>query len=103
MGKLSGELGDYSEAWLSAQVKAYLESLKPRLWFYKATDLFNIGLPDIIGVYNGYFFAIELKAKGKTASKLQLYVIRRIHNAGGRAIVSDNLYEIQEFIDSIPA
>jgi Holliday junction resolvase len=45
------------------------------------------GVPDIVGCYRGYFFAIECKAgKGKTTA-LQDKNIRDIEKAGGRVIV----------------
>lgn len=45
------------------------------------------GTPDIVGCYNGRFFAIECKAGGNTPTALQEVAIARIHKAKGAAIV----------------
>jgi hypothetical protein len=44
-----------------------------------------MGIPDIIGVINGRFFALELKSEKKKPSELQSYILRRINLAGGYA------------------
>lgn len=43
------------------------------------------GLPDIIGCYRGYFFALEVKEPSKrdNVSKIQMKVQREIARAGG--------------------
>lgn len=102
MARLSGELGDYKEAWLTAQVKALLDSLKPHLWYWKVSDRYTIGIPDIIGLYYGIFFAIELKKPGKKPRKIQSFMLARIKKAGGKVLVAQTLEEVQEFIAEIP-
>jgi len=49
------------------------------------------GVPDIVGVYEGQFFAIEVKKLGGKARPLQLAQIRRIISAGGLAFEADSL------------
>ena len=67
------------------QVKPFLKSLK-KCWFFKVhggSVFQSAGIPDIVGVINGRFIGLELKAeKGKT-SQLQLRTIRLINAAGG--------------------
>lgn len=61
------------------------------------------GLPDVRGCYNGIFFAIEVK-KPETknnASPLQLMNIRKIHAAGGKAIVAWTVEQVQELIKEL--
>jgi Holliday junction resolvase len=41
------------------------------------------GIPDIIGCWGGRFFAIEVKAKGGTTTKLQQIKMQQIANAEG--------------------
>lgn len=43
------------------------------------------GLPDILGCYQGKFYALEVKLPGKihTLSRRQDYVLKRIRDAGG--------------------
>jgi hypothetical protein len=48
---------------------------------------FTPGIPDIVCVRDGIFFAIELKADKGTASEEQLLAIDNIRNAGGHAVV----------------
>lgn len=57
-------------------------------YFFPAMGAFGrAGVPDIIGCYRGYFFAVECKAgKGKTTA-LQDAEIDKIRRAGGKAFV----------------
>ena len=57
-------------------------------YFFPAMGAFGrAGVPDIIGCYRGYFFAVECKAgKGKTTA-LQEAEIEKIRRAGGKAFV----------------
>ena len=57
-------------------------------YFFPAMGAFGrAGVPDIIGCYRGYFFAVECKAgKGKTTA-LQDAEIEKIRRAGGKAFV----------------
>jgi len=61
------------------------------------------GIPDIVGCYKGYFFAIECKAgKGKTTT-LQDMQLQAIRDAGGVAIVVNehNLIEVHNMFVSM--
>ena len=55
------------------------------------------GVPDIVGCYKGYFFAIECKAGKGTTTALQDKNIKDIEKAGGRVIVvnENNLEEVR--------
>lgn len=57
-------------------------------YFFPAMGSFGrAGVPDIIGCYRGYFFAVECKAgKGKTTA-LQEAELKKIRDAGGTAFV----------------
>ena len=57
-------------------------------YFFPAMGAFGrAGVPDIIGCYRGYFFAVECKAgKGKPTA-LQEAEIEKIRKAGGKAFV----------------
>lgn len=59
-----------------------------------------VGIPDFICCYHGFFLAIETKAPGKLKSttpnqKMQLYLITE---AGGDAIVVDDVSQLEEFL-----
>lgn len=60
-----------------------------------------VGLPDIIGCYNGRFFALETKTPDKRSntSARQEYVMTKIRQAGGIAQV---VCTIKEAIDALP-
>ena len=73
------------EGKFTEQVTNYLKSLGGACWFYKVYGggyFQRNGIPDIIGVFKGKFFALELKAENGKAS-LQIYNIDKINRAGG--------------------
>lgn len=91
-----------SEAQVTAEVKKYLESL-PNCWFFKVhgSAVQLAGVPDIVGLIRGEFFAIELKEEdpsGRKATPLQAKRIEDIKRAGGIAFVARSLGEVKEFI-----
>lgn len=47
----------------------------------------KIGVPDILGVVNGYFVAIEVKAPNGAPSELQKYNVREINTCKGFAVI----------------
>jgi hypothetical protein len=49
------------------------------------------GVSDILAVYDGDFFALELKSQGRKPSPAQLDFIAAVNNAGGFATWADNL------------
>ena len=77
-----------SEAYLTTKVTAHLKSLN-HCWFFKVWGggAQRRGIPDIVGVYFGRFFALELKASNGKPSALQTRAIRLITEAGGYARV----------------
>jgi Holliday junction resolvase len=70
-------------------------------YFYPVTGGYGAsGVPDIVGCYNGKFFAVECKAgKGKTTA-LQDKNIAQIIACGGRAIVvnEDNIEDTRRLL-----
>ena len=70
-------------------------------WFTKIQAGSIRGIPDIIGVLNGHFFAWELKRSEAEARKksprqaLQYYIIGKIQSAGGvgKVVYPENLEE----------
>lgn len=75
-----------SEAQFKVKVQKELSRL-PRIWFFKTQLVSLVGIPDIIGVCNGVFFAWELKKVGGKPTKMQLHVLKKINKAGGEAQV----------------
>ena len=59
-------------------------------YFMPATGGFGrSGVPDIVGCFNGVFFAIECKANGNKPTALQAQHMKRINDGGGIAVVVD--------------
>lgn len=56
------------------------------------------GTPDILAVISGKFVAIEVKAPGGKASKLQIAQLKRIEAAGGVAILAESLEEVIAYL-----
>ena len=70
-------------------------------YFFPATGGFGrSGVPDIIGCYQGAFFAIECKAGSNTTTALQDRELANIRQCGGAAIVvnEDNMNEVQQWL-----
>jgi Holliday junction resolvase len=61
------------------------------------------GVPDIVGCYKGYFFAIECKAGKGTTTALQDKNIKDIEKAGGKVIVvnESNLEEVRLMLSEL--
>jgi len=87
--------------------------IKPKLkelgWFFKVQLIAKWGVPDVIGVINGRFVALELKkdAKGHggDGEKLQLHVLSLIAKNGGYAkvVFPENWGETYEELKSLQA
>lgn len=82
---------------LCKQVDAVLDAT-PRCWYFNVKDIFTAGLPDRIGCLEGQFFAIELKDVGKKPTKLQLWVLKKIEDAGGQTLWTDDIETVKKFI-----
>lgn len=77
------------ESKVKEKAKRILDSIGA-YYFMPATGGYGrSGVPDIVGCFNGVFFAIECKANGGRPTALQLREIDRINVAGGFAIVVD--------------
>ena len=61
------------------------------------------GVPDIIGCYRGYFFAIELKAGGQPLRQDQAQEAVAIRKASGRFCLAYCLADVTEMLHGIDA
>ncbi|NCQ33518.1 VRR-NUC domain-containing protein [bacterium] len=80
--------------------KAIKEHLRQHgVWFTMpiGTGLGSSGVPDFLCCHNGRFVAIEAKAKGKrgNTSALQKTQISKIIEAGGVAVVVDDVSQLE--------
>jgi Holliday junction resolvase len=86
------------EAKVKKKVVAQLNELGAYNFFPVMGGYGRSGIPDIIGCYRGYFFAVECKAGKNTTTALQERELQKIRDAGGIAIVVN-----EENIDDVKA
>lgn len=82
-----------------------LKFLRERGGFFEKThgnDMTRNGMPDIVGCYRGQYVAIELKAKGKKPTDIQLRVLKEIRRAGGIGAWADDLETVERAFDNWP-
>lgn len=81
----------------------FLRSLKPvPYFFFPATHGYGrSGVPDVIGCWQGRFFAVECKAEGKAkqTTALQKLEIEKIKQGGGIAFVYDGTISDMDLMD----
>lgn len=73
-------------------------------YFMPATHGYgSSGVPDIVGCYNGVFFAIECKAGSNQPTALQIRNLNQIAGAGGYTAVinEENLHEVEGLLKRI--
>ena len=64
------------------------------------------GIPDTIGHYKGFFFAVETKVEKKNPTALQAHQLKAIEMSGGKAFVvrgAEDLGEIKEWVRRVDA
>lgn len=91
-----------TEAKLTADVQKYLKMQKDT-WFYKASDRYTSGIPDIIACVNGQFVAIELKGDGYHPTAVQTMKIGKIVNSSGIAGVCYSLEDVKNLVEQARA
>lgn len=72
------------ESEIQRDIIKYLKKL-PGLWLFKVcggSTMQKAGVPDIIGCYQGQFFAIEVKRPGKRPTTLQKHVLDTLIRCG---------------------
>ncbi len=88
------------EGKVKAEIKAFLDILAPECWYFcpMMMGYGRKGIPDIIGSYLGYFFAIEVKAKGKlhNTTPWQEKECLAIARSKGAVMVVDSLQAVQD-------
>ena len=88
------------EGKLQKKILDYLNS-KPYIWSTKIIIANKAGVPDIIGVCKGKFFAIEVKDKLGVVSALQKYVHTLIRKADGNLLIAYDLETVKQFIGDL--
>lgn len=88
--KTEGELTKKVKQWLSKQ---------PDVFYYKSSDRYKSGIPDILACANGIFIAIELKKDGGTATPHQELFIKEVIRAGGLGSVCYTVADVSALVD----
>lgn len=58
------------------------------LWGFFPVPLYNIGIPDWVGVVRGKFIAVEFKADAGKVRRIQHLIHEKIRGAGGLVYVA---------------
>jgi Holliday junction resolvase len=90
------------EARVKKKVKLLLDELGAYHFFPLMGGFGRAGVPDIIGCYKGFFFAIECKAGSNKTTALQDRELEKIREAGGVAIVinEENIEHVKAAIQA---
>lgn len=94
------------EAKVKNQVRAILDKyayLGLYYFFVPQNGYGRAGVPDIIGCFRGYFFAVECKAGKGATTALQDKELMKIDSAGGRTLIVNekNLQELEGMLMSL--
>jgi hypothetical protein len=86
------------EGKVKAAVKRYLVSHGMYYYMPMSNGMGRVGAPDFIICFQGQFIAVETKAPGKISNTTpnQERELEAIHNAGGIAIVIDDVKQLSE-------
>lgn len=90
------------ETLLVKKIKAYLDKLE-QSYFFKihGGPMQMSGISDLIGVYKGRFYAIEVKTEDnkRGTTRLQEIFLEIINNCGGVGFVATSVEEVKEKIN----
>lgn len=81
------------EGYVKKEIKKVLDSFKPDVWYFVpvSNGMGAHGIPDFIGCCRGRMFAIEAKAVGGKATRLQGIKLQEIARSGGVAMVVEGV------------
>lgn len=88
------------EAKVKAKVRAILNKYNAYHFMPATGGYGKSGVPDIVGCFRGYFFAIECKSGKNTTTALQELELNKIRQAGGWSTVvnEDNIQEVEQWL-----
>lgn len=92
-----------SEAAMQRQVMLWLSLRFKGLpaFFWKASDKFAAGIPDIVGVYKGRMWCIELKVGKNTTTLLQDVTLTKLQASHVPVTVCYSKDEVKAFIEEV--
>jgi len=95
--------GSTPEGVIKNRLVLFLRSLKPVPYFFfpQTGGYGRSGIPDVVGCWDGRFFAIEVKAEGKAkqTTALQDRELHLIKQSGGISFVYDGTISDMELMD----
>ena len=73
----------------------------PKTWYYKVhgSIFSHVGIPDVIGVTSGQFWAVEAKIEQNGLSMIQRVILEKIRAAGGRCGVARSVDDALAIIE----
>lgn len=94
------------ESNLVKKVETYIKTtFKEKAWFFNigGNASQRSGVPDILVCINGRLIGLELKREDGTGrpSKQQEIECRKINNAGGIAIITNNFEQIKKLLNDV--
>lgn len=90
--QMGGEVSQ-PEARLSREIMKALRQRGAYVWKVHGGPMTTVGLPDIIGVWQGQFIAVESKMPGGALHGKQPYVIGKLLDHGARVVVAHSVSE----------
>lgn len=87
---------------IQAKIMSYLKSLPGAFaWKAHAGGIYATGgIPDVLCIYKGRFYAFEVKRPGNKPTDLQRVTIARMSEAGAVAKVVESVDEVKAAIDA---
>ncbi len=82
-------------------IKSYLRSKGAYYFKHHGNQYSQVGVPDIIACYKGYFIGIEVKNETGKTSPLQNVNLEMINDAGGYGIVARSVKDVELVIEAI--
>lgn len=90
---------------IQSEIEAYLKSLGFDIWYdLKRSDkktTSRVGTPDLVGVYRGKAFAMEVKRPGGKPTAEQLGELMWLERAGAKTAVVYSVTEAINFLKSL--
>ena len=83
------------------KIKNYLKSKGAYYVKYHGNQYSQVGVPDILACYKGYFIGIEVKNEIGKTSPLQDVNLKMINEAGGYGIVARSVKDVELVIEAI--
>jgi len=86
---------------IKRQIKNYSKKVSGLYLFHYSAYMGEAGIPDYIGVYNGYFIGIEVKRPGNDLTMKQEQKIKTLREHRARVCVAYSIYDFKKFIKDI--